>query len=310
MALAVTREPLPSSAPFCRGRQCLLGACSPEGPSHPLTPSFAASPLEALSSCAPCLAPHSPDPAHRCPAQGPAQSRCSVQPGDRKAGPTWPAPPPPARPLCPHSPEVAGVLWARTDLGGPESHLCSRPTGPAAMHLVSAPGPWAAGGLPGPARRGGRRRGGRPTLTTGKQTLCFCGGRSGARAAPHSQHGVNYLPNGSRETSPKRAGPGGGTEADVRLPQQGLAGAPRPSQGTLGPGLLSSHLELGAPKATGRQDCRTWGPLQLHPNSPAALFQREGILSGEASELPPSPITSFCRRPGAGMRLDPSHIAG
>lgn len=30
---------------------------------------------------------------------------------------------------------------------------------------------------------------------------------------PHSQHGVNYLPNESRETSPKRAGPGGGTEA-------------------------------------------------------------------------------------------------
>lgn len=122
-------------------------------------------------------------------------------------------PAPPARPLCPHSPEVAGVLWARTDLGGPESPLCSCPTGPAAMHLVSAPGPWAAGGLPGPARRGGRRRGGRPTLTTGKQTLCFCGGRSGARAAPHSQRGVNSLPNGSRETSPKRAGPGWGTEA-------------------------------------------------------------------------------------------------
>lgn len=295
MALAVTREPLPSSAPFCRGRQCLLGACSPEGPSHPLTPSFAASPLEALSSCAPCLAPHSPDPARRCPAQGPAQSRCSVQPGDRKAGPTWPAPPPQLG-LC-----VRIVLRSLGCCGQEQTLVAQSPLSahapqallPCTSFLHQAPG--RQGACPDPRGVEADAEGAARHSRLENKRCVSVADVLGLVQPPHSQHGVNSLPNENRETSPKRAGPGGG---------------PRPSQGTLGPGLLSSHLELGAPKATGRQDCRTWGPLQLHPNSPAALFQREGILSGEASELPPSPITSFCRRPGAGMRLDPSHTAG
>lgn len=213
MALAVTREPLPSSAPFCRGRQCLLGACSPEGPSHPLTPSFAASPLEALSSCAPCLAPHSPDPARRCPAQGPAQSRCSVQPGDRKAGPTWPAPPPQLG-LCVRivlrSLGCCGQEQTLVAQSPPSAHAPQAPL-PCTSFLHQAPG--RQGACPDPRGVEADAEGAARHSRLENKRCVSAADVLGLVQPPHSQHGVNYLPNESRETSPKRAGPGWGTEA-------------------------------------------------------------------------------------------------
>lgn len=166
----------------------------------------------------------------------------------------------------------------KTDPGGPEPPLCSCPTDHTAVHAASAPGPWAAEGLPGPGRPGGRRQGGRPTLAQLENKHCFCSGRSGACVRPpHSQLGVKGIPCLTKVERPFQSAQGlAGYQGRRAAPAARLG--PEALAGDAGPWSLFSRLEWVPRRPQGRQDCRTWGPSQLHPSSPPALFQREGIL--------------------------------